>query len=146
MKKETAYKKPSIKESQTISIMKNSLPIPEKRFKDFLPFNINNDSMGDTAKILVEHGDDERLKTEIYNPVELTIIKGAEKYLTANKLVKSASLLNDVVEQYSSFMFSFRRHSRGEYIEAVKAYALKMIAEQQKDTLAQRLTSNEGSR
>lgn len=114
------------------------------RFKDLLPISLsNNDNISDTAKVMVERGEDERLKTEIYTPMELSVAKTVSKMLYNKGLTKSADVINTIIEQYSSFMFSYKRHSRQEYIQTVEAFALKKLAEQQQDLLQKLTTSPE---
>lgn len=155
-KKQTKNKKRIIKPNTSENVIRKTMveipkqeetkqPIQEKpRFKDFIPLNIgSSDDIGNTARVLVEKGEDERLKTEITAPTEMMIAKTIENYLEDKKLPKSAHVINTIVEQFCSFMFSYKRHSRLEYIEAIKASALKLLAEQQQESLATRLTTQE---
>lgn len=67
------------------------------------------------------------LKTEILKPKALAVLTIIEKYAENKKLKNSAKLLFDFQNQYLQNMISYKRHSREEIVEVLKAKHKEML-------------------
>lgn len=115
------------------------------RFGEFMAMGGGEgDSFGEILKEFVKRGGDDRLRTEIETPVELTILKNAESYLKKKGLTRSASIIKTMVENYTAFMFSYKRKSRTELLDGVKAYMMREAMKQEERDMAERLTAPPG--
>jgi len=107
----------------------------EQRFRELMNVPVTP-GLAEAAKTLIGK-EDVNLKTEIDRPVELAILSSVAGYLRQRKYPKSAKVIETFVTEYRLNMVSYKRQSRKEFIEALRAAAREERAEE--DILA-RLT------
>jgi len=73
------------------------------------------------------------LKTEISNPLVMSILDSLGEYLEQKGLKQSSSLLKTFLFWFRVNMISFKRKSRNEYIKAINSLYSSEITEKEKE-------------
>lgn len=89
--------------------------------------------------ILLKSDDNLALKTQVDNPLGLSILSMLAEYLKTKKLKISSKLLKGFIKLYLEYMVSYKRMSRKEIIEGMKSlYQYEKDKEMQKNELMRR--------
>lgn len=113
----------------------------KNRFADLVETPLS-EGIAEAAKTLLEKGakDGVKYKTEIHNPLALTILARTGLYAKERKLPKTARLIESFLGIFETKMVSYKRKSRAEFIEALKAAA----AEKKKEDALKKLAGETG--
>ncbi|MDD4938488.1 MAG: hypothetical protein PHX34_05810 [Candidatus Shapirobacteria bacterium] len=95
------------------------------------------DKSSEIIKSLNQIDDNLPTKTDVRSPLDVSFLVTISEFLKANKLKKSAKILDDLVKNYESLMISHDRQGRKETIEALKGVIDREL------TLSQRLLNND---
>lgn len=84
----------------------------------------------ETIKLLSRKDANLALKTEIADPLRLTIFKQLSVYLTKKKMMITGGILSNIHDDYLAYMVSKNRKGREEIIKALVAVAERDRQEQ----------------